>query len=318
MSERRLEGIIHLEHSLLVDSTVLGTRFPLQLNDGEAELWFPTLPKDATTAEWHVLESPLPDAPRLAEIAKPGWGRTAFGKHPEHPRPLASWVEMVAFRAVVNVDPSKKPWDYAYNFARQFDPWLAVVYQWIDLWAPNARDSQRLETGTQGHFWDSSMDPEQLTGWSPDAWVTMVRPTAALDAVTLSAAMQRASDDEAPPTEWVFLLRARQADDSRTAVIEAATAVEVALGRCLNDRLSRLSDEARERIVIAANGLVGLLRLMEDIDGVSPTAWKRAGDRLANPRNRAVHSGAEPDDVLAALAEAESILQRYAPLAPPA
>lgn len=89
---------------------------------------------------------------------------------------------------------------------------------------------------------------------------------------------------------------------------------EVALAPCLHKRLSGLSNEARERIIVNANGLVGLLRLVEDVDCAHESSWKRVADRLANPRNQAVHAGEAPTDVTSALDESTSILQRYARL----
>lgn len=314
MPDRRLEGIIELPHSVLVSEDVLGHGFTFRVEDGDAELWLPALPEDAAEAEWHNLHSPLPDAPRLAELVGEGWGRAGFGKHPDHPRPLASWVEKVAFRATVNVEVSRAPAEYAYHFAGQFNAWLQFVEQWIDLWAPHAMARDHVVVSTRGRFWDSSTHPEQLTGWSPHQVVNVVGSALALDGTTLAAAIRRATDCEGPPTEWVFLLRARRAEDGRTAVIEAATAVEVALARRLHDRLSALSEVARERMIVNANGLVGLLRLVEDIEGVSESSWRRVADRLANPRNQAVHAGVAPSAVASALDEATSIVQLYAPL----
>jgi hypothetical protein len=317
MSDRQLEGVIELPRSVLVDQSVLGQRFPFHLDDGDAELWFPALPADAGATESHVLESPLPDVPRLSQIAGRDWGHAGFSKYPGHPRPLASWVEKVVFRASVEVDASTKPWDYAYDFGSQFNSWLETVEQWISLWAPGAvSPDPEVASSSRGQFWDSSTDPERLTGWHPSLSVSMVPSASALDRVRLAAAMRRASYREGPPPEWLLLLRARQINDPRTAVIEAATAVEVALVHCLHDRLFELSDMARERIIGGANGLVGLLRLLEGIDRAPESCWARVADRLAEPRNRAVHAGLVPSDVNSALDEATSLLELYAPVPP--
>lgn len=316
MSMRNLEGVIKLPHSVLVDESVLGQQFCFNLKGGEVELWFPALSPGAAESDWHVLGSPLPDAPRLSGITD-GWGCAGFGKHPDHPRPLASWVNNVAFRASVPADASRKPWDYACDFGEQFDAWLGAAEQWIDLWAPHALCRDHTVVASRGQFWDSSVDPEQLTGWSSGSSVIFVRSASALNSSTLKSAIRHAAAGDELPTEWLFLLRARQAVDPRTAVIEAATAAEVALAQGLHQRLAELSDEARERIIVDANGLVGLLRLVEDIDSAPESSWKRVAHRLGNPRNRAVHAGAAPSDVMSALQESTSILQRYAPLPRP-
>lgn len=68
-----------------------------------------------------------------------------------------------------------------------------------------------------------------------------------------------------------------------------------------------------------ANGLVGLLRLLESIDGLSKpeSLVARVADQLAKPRNDAVHRGSLPTDPERAYAAARAILDRYSPLAQP-
>lgn len=315
MSARNLEGVIKLPHSVLVDESVMGQQFRFDLNGDKVDLWFPALPLALETPTGRPGIS-LPDVPRLSDITD-GWGHAGFGKHPDHPRPLASWVNSVALRASAHVDVPGSPEDCAQQFRARFDAWLGVAERWIDLWAPQAlsRDESGISSGAQ--FWDSSVNPEHLTGWSSLSTVSLASSSSALNSLTLASAIRHATAGDEPPTEWLFLLRARQAVDPRTAVIEAATAAEVALAQCLNQRLPELSDEARERIIVNANGLVGLLRLVENIDSAPESSWKRVADRLGKPRNQAVHAGAPPSDVPSAIEEATSILQRYAPLPRP-
>lgn len=317
VAHRRLEGIVELPRPLFADEDVLGQRFSFRLADGEVEIWFPALPPDAPTADWYHLENPLPDADRLSQIVGDGWGRANFQKPADRPRiRLASTATTVAFRAVVDPEESRKPWDYAHDFGHQFDARWDLVEQWIELWAPGAllRPAAPAGLRSTGHLWDSSTDPEQLTGWSPGLSVSVVVSRRALDSATLTGAMQKASIGQAPPTEWLFLLRAYEATDRRTAVIEAATAAEIALGRSLHDRLGGIAEEAREMIVVQANGLIGMLRVIEHIDGLPQSSWRRVADRLANPRNRAVHAGVVPSDAASALAEARSLVERFSPL----
>jgi hypothetical protein len=91
----------------------------------------------------------------------------------------------------------------------------------------------------------------------------------------------------------------------------------VALVGALRKRLNSIPQDALEAIVNAANGLVGLLKLVEVIDGL-PTKKSRSGrvvGKLARPRNSCVHRGIEPtrQEVQSAITEAQTLLEIYSP-----
>ena len=67
-----------------------------------------------------------------------------------------------------------------------------------------------------------------------------------------------------------------------------------------------MPEDALEATIRSANGLVGLLKLVEQIDSTEKSRWKRVADRLANPRNSCVHRGIEPtrEEVQSAIEEA--------------
>src|SRR4029453_2682010 len=68
--------------------------------------------------------------------------------------------------------------------------------------------------------------------------------------------------------------------------------------------------------ICSVNGLVGLLKLVEQIDGVAKCRWPQVRDRLAKPRNSCVHRGIEPtrEEVHRAIKEAQTLLETYSPL----
>lgn len=143
----------------------------------------------------------------------------------------------------------------------------------------------------------------------------------AVNKLALQSAFAKATKVEHPPAEWLIHLRAQRLNDHRLAVIEAATAAEVAISRALKERLSDLPEAASAQIVKSANGLVGMFHLLELIDGVAEadTKWARIAGRLANPRNHAAHRGAAPlpDVADKAIEESRSILNKYSPLPQP-
>ena len=68
---------------------------------------------------------------------------------------------------------------------------------------------------------------------------------------------------------------ARVLRDNRRAVIDAATAAEVALAHALRTRLGEMPEDALEATIRSVNGLVGLLKLVEQIDSVGKVDGRR-------------------------------------------
>jgi len=104
--------------------------------------------------------------------------------------------------------------------------------------------------------------------------------------------------------------------DNRRAVIDAATAAEVALAHALRTRLGEMPEDALEATICSVNGLVGLLTLVEQIDGVAKPRWPQVRDKIAEPRNSCVQRGIKPtrEEVHRAIKEAQRLLETYSPL----
>lgn len=316
MSSREIAGVVRLPRQILVAEGALGATFAGQLESADVELLLPRLPSDAGE-DSHVLESPLPDINLRGE----DWGREGYGRNADFPRPLASWVNAFGFRATVSVDSSVKPEDLAYQFgAKLLDPWLEVVLQWVELWTNlNLTVDENGPLRTDGSFWDMSCDPPQLTGWMPTHTVYMHASSEAMTEPIFRAAVSRASAGESPPIQWLLHLRARRLVDWRQAVIAAAMAAEVALSQAVEARLHGLSTEAQDLIVRDANGVVGLVALLEKLDGTTPSSRNRVMHRLAGPRNRAAHAGTSPtqEELISVLSESQRLLDQYTPLPGP-
>ena len=77
-----------------------------------------------------------------------------------------------------------------------------------------------------------------------------------------------------------------------------------------------MPEDALEATIRSVNGLVGLLKLVEEIDGVAKCRWPGVRDRIAKPRNSCVYRGIEPtrDEVHRAIKEAQRLLETYSPL----
>ena len=77
-----------------------------------------------------------------------------------------------------------------------------------------------------------------------------------------------------------------------------------------------MPEDALEATIRSVNGLVGLLKLVEQIDGVAKPRWPQVRDRVAKPRDSCVHRGIEPtrEEVHRAIKEAQILLETYSPL----
>ena len=77
-----------------------------------------------------------------------------------------------------------------------------------------------------------------------------------------------------------------------------------------------MPEDALEATIRSVNGLVGLLKLVEQIDGVAKCRWPQVRDWITKPRNSCVHRGIEPtrEEVVRAIKEAQTLLETYSPL----
>lgn len=320
---RSFEGVVRFSRSVLLAEDALGQTFRGSLDLGEFSLTMPRLPENTDTD--HVsLITPCADNERLAQpMGNASWGYVGFAKNPPAPRLLASWVDMVVVNITLNSRDTAEFYKLADDFGNAFDIWYSIAVQWIELWTDQVLvPDENRRIFTQGSVWDLSADPPRLTGWGTRLGPVFLQfSDVAARRYVLQSAFSKASRPERPPIEWLIHLRARRWNDDRLAVIEAASAAEIVLARALYTRLHGFPEAARNRIARNANGLSGLVQLLEAMDGTTgkQTKWKQVADRLARPRNQAVHGGISPsrNTAEAAINEAKSLLDAYSPLPQP-
>ncbi|MGC0144323.1 hypothetical protein [Pseudactinotalea sp. Z1732] len=255
-----------------------------------------------------------------ATLGEHGWGYMGFGATaPDYPPPLASWMRAIGIRASwrgAEGDGTEEA-EHAALFGADFDTWFALFGRWLELWS-----SQRIvmaeerASGTRGQMQLSADSrPAIRTGWSPPfPRVTFHGSQEAIHYATASAAAANASEGIELPLEWELWLRARWTD-FRRSLIDATTAAETGLAAAVRRLLGDVGDAASETIIQSANGLVGLVKLLESLQPVAKSRIPRIADRLAGPRNRAVHRGAAPErgELEAAIRESEALLDFYSP-----
>ncbi|MEU8750748.1 hypothetical protein AB0C88_09710 [Streptomyces chartreusis] len=137
----------------------------------------------------------------------------------------------------------------------------------------------------------------------------------------LSAALRHASRGEHLPVEHRMLLSARDAQlggDLRRAVIDAATAAEVALASFVADHLAikGMKRDFIDEMIKDVNGIVNLHALCTRLGGKPAVSKNKVAQELANVRNLAAHGGKTPtpEETATAREHAETIVRELRPL----
>jgi hypothetical protein len=305
-------GVIWLGWHLDVHLAVLGKSFQASADELAFTVYFPRVPEPP----YEVLN------PHLLPPLDFGWANSVadmWGNANWMGDPDALIEQMNASVGYLGVEFEETDLSVD-EIGTRFDAWYRVVCDWIEVWTDQwvTREDEAQEFGSYGTL--DEYDPE--TGGRPqwrrrDREINLGVPASMQD---VQSAFDYASADRGLPEFWFLLTRARRSTNPRRAVIDAGTAVEVCLAQEVHRRLGDIPEAASERIIAACNGMVGLVRLLEDMDQTPPSEsrWKRVADRLANPRNLAAHAGEQPLDKHAdAVAEAAAIIDHYAPLPRP-
>lgn len=141
--------------------------------------------------------------------------------------------------------------------------------------------------------------PQPLSAW---AWSHAVGHASAGDQPPLARALMTSAIRAATTANW------------RVAIIDAATATEVALTKGLTARLSAtLSPRDVEKKLDSTHSLGPRIQLAKDLNMPLPT---RISKDLKDPRNTVVHRGKDmtSDDVKTAITTAWAVVHQYDPL----
>lgn len=331
---REFVGVVRLPEELMVTGDALGSSFECRADTAAFALAFPEktvltdiegggklLALDPPSTGW------LWAAHAITALQEGNdWGYCSnFDRLPDGGlRPAAWTIGRLAMRISLESDDDTAGRDLVARFGSAFDEWFSIALDWFELWSgatPTRGALRRLEP-SRGQVREVGTQLGGITGWGARLGTLYFWEAGrALSMDELASGFEKASAGVRPPAEWELFLRSQRATDERIAIIEAATAVEVALARALDSRLSSVDARARQLITKQSNGLMGLLKLLEAFGGVE--AESLVGEvmrKLAKPRNDAVHRGASPIDsqvASQASATAKAVLDRYSPLEPP-
>ena len=151
--------------------------------------------------------------------------------------------------------------------------------------------------------------------------VRFASPTERADRHQWSRAVADTNAEHAVPHEHLFLRDARAAfrrEDYRKAVIDAATAAEVALSKVIRQRLTGAGRDAKaiEQIFKKTSGVVELDELYSVLDDPPPISRERLMNQVAEKRNEAAHAGISPTPDLArqSIATVSELLDAVTPV----
>jgi hypothetical protein len=264
-----MRGVVSLPFAVLFSEDALGSSLSGATDRAAFTLSLPCLPADAAEAGF-FLEPPQNQSWLGSEtFGSTARGYLGFAGRPDGRRILASWVDCVAIEIETDDDEDRRPWQVAAEFGPTFNLWYANWLEWVSIWTglPSAVD-RGIAIKTQADLEAEQSGSHEVTGWLPGPRIRTYDSDVAATRAVAEAAARRASTPEPPPLEWRLLNRAQVLRDNRRALIDAATASEVALAHAVRTRLNAMPEQALEAIINSANGLVGLFKLVELIDGI--------------------------------------------------
>jgi len=203
-------------------------------------------------------------------------------------------------------------------------PWFEFVQDWICAWTGLIRELQDGEETRP--FIDAAA--ERVGVEHPGTATVRIEiashgPQPAASAEQLRAAFICATHAYRIPASIELLKQAQSAHlhgRYRQCVIDACTAAEASISERVQAELMRRSvpTDARERITRQAGGVVELSQLARSMGLSLPVSLKAISDRLAGPRNLAVHVGSPLDakTATAAFPLARQLVNAVNPLPP--
>jgi len=332
----RLLYLVRLPAGIFVEHAVLDTRLPLEGLPHPCMLVMPGPPQDYDEFHRRLTRPSLDDSARALD-----WFEDTGGNDDDLDR-YWGWAPAVDLRqrevisahvhrvvVVVSVDGEPAEDDARAKHSDQIglgiDYWVDAVGQWLEVLVGLDLGRQEVQSGFRPRY----VYPLPLVDSCDGRWrsyptmtqgptVHHTSPNATLMQWELAVGMTNA--DESPPEEHLLLRDSRAAwlrDDRRKALIDAVTAVEVALATDIQRSLGADADAgAVRRVLKNVSGVVELHDLAVALGATISVSRARLVDRLAARRNAAVHRGVAPTavELSEALRTADSVVRAVSPL----
>jgi len=319
---RTFSGSVMLPTAIGVTLDCLGQTIEGVIEDGSFTLTFPRYQHDEMFL--HAPEFHAPDWLDEFDGEPRFWGVGNLERGGAVVLGLAIWLD-------TTILPDRTSDEVTASFVQELFPtafvqWIGRVSTLLELWAGQGVQlfhgfrSEGPVVQLFDHNTDIGYRPETLETASGRLAATVgpARRLVSLDEWQSAARLVSAGD--APDVVWQMFSRARQLARTEPcfAVIEACTAVEIAIGRRVRETLYGHPEDARDQVVINAGGLYGLFRLYRKLFP-GHADWPDVSNALANLRNDVAHAGRQPteSEVETALTAARQTLEVVCPLPAP-
>jgi len=211
------------------------------------------------------------------------------------------------------------------DFAHELEDWWTRFTSWVSILT--SQDFLRLggqaglmtNKNWQVETWTSNADGQRARDESRGYKKGNRIQTSPLEVNDLQACVTATGNQGAPPAEWLFIRDARSllnGGENRRAVIEAATAAELAMATLINQYFATANTDELVRTALTERyrALEGRTQLLTRLRSGLP---KRLEHDLIKPRNSATHAGHPLTDeqALTAVDMAVTVVEAAYPLA---
>lgn len=302
---RVLETILTLPTPIPFTPDAMGRTYQTRFMGRPATISLPRIRWEPTTAQFLTLpprmRSVKPDVDWAGYLdAWHPWGSVTIWQTTPQPKPrLARVTHMLATVPIAKRWSNDRVSVYAAELASSSYPWWLRLREWIEVATPylietfEHPDSRALISNTRVWSWDGQrsrrVPVSQMMYLDGDAEPGIGRRSFAAVAALAGKGTQ-------VPKPHVFLRNARLAlrrNDLRAAVLEAATAAELALQELLDARLGGADNEVAGAIRQGNRELGRLTKLLGHLEVSLPSGLQTG---LVDVRNRAIHRGDEPTE----------------------
>jgi hypothetical protein len=312
-----VEWRYNLDARVVAPADLLKETFATRIAGHDAMVWPPSIPVVEGDGGWHLAPPRILGRPPAESNSS--WGTVVQRRNQ---LPTAVLVERLAFTTEIagggaDVDQA------AESIVAAMDAWWDNVRAWLELVTgqhlTRVAQEKTKYIGSPTPIWPLNEDGSHGRPFSFTATVGihMDRTAPGVTAEIFRDCVSLAN--HGPKLAWILLRDARslaRADQPRRAIIDAATAAELAVTAMLDALLVSETPTEATRLRNGAKTMKRKLDLLASRGHPLPLSLY---DDLGNKRNDAVHEGTpiSPGDCRAALAEAAAVVETAFPLPTP-
>lgn len=313
---RSLFGVVEFSHEILCAKDSLGATLPISIGNHPGTLEMPRFPAEIIQGKM------LSESPLLAPSAAIGWKHGAQPIYWGQPIAMPSGMSEVA-RALLRFDmPETEIEERSVELKQMFNGWRDSLEDYIEAYTKQRLDRFVDVEGSANGLELLWIDDDGKFA-RPDrvsrAFINVIVAAGdiSLHVDTLGVIAKLISEGEAVPLEYRIQLEAYKAmrsKDYRKAIVETASAAEIALTEAIKDKLRNAGLTFAEGLLGRFRTLGGRLELARILQVDLPDVDIKS--LLVSPRNHVTHGAYFADRGIArkAIRVTDSILERLRPL----